>query len=109
MKIGVDIEEIESVTELLNKPGTKERLFTYLEITYCENQAKPMQHYAVRFACKEAVKKALLSLGAPVMDLKDIEIQKRTDGAPFVKYMNYNIEISLSHSNNLAVAFAIIQ
>ena len=61
LSIGVDIVSIERMENILNsQKGTrfKQRIFTGSEITYCQNRGRnASQHFAGRFAAKEAVKK----------------------------------------------------
>ena len=65
MMIGVDLIEIDRVERALARyPGFKDRCFTKAEQAYCDSRANPAQHYAARFAAKEAVGKALGS-GVP--------------------------------------------
>ena len=60
MRVGVDLIEIERIARALERyPGFRERCFTETERAYCESRANPPQHYAARFAGKEAVGKAL--------------------------------------------------
>lgn len=58
--IGVDIVDISSFTESFNKSKRfRQRVFTENEIAYCESRPNKYQHYAARFAAKEAVMKAI--------------------------------------------------
>jgi holo-[acyl-carrier protein] synthase len=61
MRVGVDLIEIERVRSALERHGAgfRDRCFTADEQAYCESKANPAQHYAGRFAAKEAVGKAL--------------------------------------------------
>ena len=64
MKItcGTDIIEIERIKQTMEdmEDAFKERVFTESEIEYCESRNKQKyQHYAARFAAKEAVFKAI--------------------------------------------------
>ena len=48
--------EIERVRRALDRyPGFRERCFTEVERAYCDSRPNPAQHYAARFAGKEAV------------------------------------------------------
>ena len=54
--IGTDIVAVERVASKIAKGnGFKEKTFTVTEIAYCEGKAKPAEHYAARFAAKEAL------------------------------------------------------
>ena len=60
MKVGLDLIEIERIRAALDRyPRFRERCFTEAERAYCDSRANPAQHYAARFAGKEAVGKAL--------------------------------------------------
>src|ERR1700757_3973049 len=60
MRVGVDLIEIPRIAHALERyPGFRERCFTEAEREYCDSRANPAQHYAARFAGKEAVGKAL--------------------------------------------------
>ena len=108
---GIDIVEVKRIKRVI--AGNKAflaRVFTPGEIDYCAGKANKYQHYAVRFAAKEAILKALGSKG---IALKDISIRNLDSGQPQVvlsgrlKKLEKNIVISLSHSNDYAVAQAI--
>lgn len=113
MEIGVDCINITRVNKggMLKKNNLR-RIFTEREIQYCENKEKPSQHYAVRFAGKEAVIKAFFAYDISLHH-NQIEILNKKNGIPFIKilddrYNNYDIKISLSHSRETAIAFVII-
>src|SRR4029450_8362913 len=60
MRVGVDLIEIERIRWALERhPGFRERCFTAAEIEYCDSRPNPAQHFAGRFAGKEAIGKAL--------------------------------------------------
>ena len=67
MEIGLDIVEVPRIRRIIRRtPGFLERVFTAEEIAYCRGHKDPWPHYAVRFAAKEAVWKALGQAGALV-------------------------------------------
>ena len=112
--VGVDIENIER----FSKPNTiknkqfLEKIFTKKELNYCFSRAKPEQHLAVRYAGKEAVVKALSSLGKANIDYKKVEILNSKNSVPMVKINNkelgnLKIKISLAHCEDKAIAFVI--
>jgi len=108
VKIGTDIIEISRIKIFVDKnKKVLNRIFTDLEIKYSFSKKNPYEHFAVRFAGKEAVKKAYLH----GLNFKDIEIFNDNFGRPNVKINSVfqeNISISLSHSRYYAVAFVII-
>ena len=117
MKIlnGTDIIEIERIEENIKNHGEKflNKIYTKKEIEYCESKGiNKYESYAVRFAGKEAVFKALDLDSRENISWKEIEIINKENGKPEVKLsqkmdgLDY-IEISLSHSKQYAIAFAI--
>ena len=118
IRTGVDIIEIERVKQSIEGTDGKfcERVFTEKEIEYCENRkAQKYQHYAARFAAKEAVFKAISQLLENKFDIewKDVEILNDENGRPYVnilkKDINFqDIDISISHCKTYAVANVVI-
>ncbi|MCS7231348.1 MAG: holo-ACP synthase [Elusimicrobiota bacterium] len=108
--IGIDIIETKRIKRLIKNKRFIERVFSIEEIKYCENKKNRAQHYAARFAAKEAIWKALA--GRYSIPLKDIVIKNIQNGKPEVflkdkKLKNFKIEVSLSHTKEYAVAVAI--
>lgn len=113
---GTDIIEIERIKQSIEKLGNSflNRIYTDREIQYCESKKKQKyQHYAARFAAKEAVFKAI-SKGLEdkyKINWKDIEIVNNSQGRPAV-FMNgteqKNIDISISHCKEYAVATVVM-
>lgn len=110
--IGTDIEDIGRFRKLDRNKNSNflDKIFTKKELEYSFSKAKPYQHLAARYAGKEAVVKALGSLGKKNINYKDIEILKGSNGVPEVNFnqSNLNIHVSLSHSSGTALAFAVI-
>jgi holo-[acyl-carrier protein] synthase len=118
--IGVDIVEIGRFASAMQRSGQSflDRLFLPDEQAYCSPQREPARCYAARFAAKEAVAKALgTGIGAQ-LGWHDIEIRRKASGEPFVLLHGTGantaaglgiskILLSLSHSENYAVANAI--
>ncbi len=116
MRIGVDLIEIARVEEALARyPTFRERVFTEAERAYCDSKANPAQHYAARFAGKEAVGKAL---GCGVrFTWREIEICGRPK--PGVRLSGKTkvwaervragaIDLSMTHSKELAAAICAV-
>ena len=115
VKCGTDIIEIDRIKESIEKLGNHflERVFTKKEIEYCESKKKQKyQHYAARFAAKEAVFKALSENIQDKFSVswKDFEVENDKQGKPKLNVNNVNLEnvenidISISHCKNYAVA-----
>lgn len=118
MKPGVDIEEVSRIQNMYNKWGDKflHRVFTPGELIYCLGKASTPIHLAGRYAAKEAVIKIIKNDVSP--PLKTIEIIRLENGGPCVVLHDEaekmarelgieKVEISISHTKNFAVAFAI--
>ena len=116
MRVGLDLIEIARIARALERPGFRERVFTEAEREYCESRAHPAQHYAARFAGKEAVGKAL---GCGVnFTWREIEIagrpkpQVRLSGrtkAYAERIRAGRIDLSMTHSAELAAAVCTVQ
>ena len=78
MTVGVDLIEIDRVRRALERhPNFRERCFTEEERRYCDSRPNPAQHYAARFAGKEAVGKAIGFGVARAFAWRDVEIAGR--------------------------------
>ena len=121
MKItcGTDIIEIERVKESIENVGTKfiERVYTEKEIEYCESRKKQKyQHYAGRFAAKEAAFKAISKILDDKYSVcwKDFETINDGQGRPSIILHNINtekiesIDVSISHCKEYAIANVVI-
>ena len=117
MKIscGVDIIEIDRVKESIEQLRDKflNRVFTDKEIEYCESRKnQKYQHYAARFAAKEAAFKAVSWQIDDKYNVcwKDFEVTNDEQGRPSIKLVGIdeksieNIDISISHCKKYAVA-----
>ncbi len=117
--IGVDIIEIARVERALKRtPRMAQRLFTDEERAYCERTARPAQHYAGRFAAREAVLKALGTGFSQGIGLKDVSVTRDESGRPQVLLAGraaevaaeqgvLEIALSLSFTRDMAVANAV--
>ena len=118
IRTGIDIIEIERVKQSIQETEGKfcERVFTQKEIEYCENKkVQKYQHYAARFAAKEAVFKAISQLLESKFDIewREIEILNDEEGRPFVNLLKKDlniddIDISISHCKTYAVASVVV-
>lgn len=118
IKTGIDIIEIERIKQSIEETQGKfcERVFTKKEIDYCEDRnVQKYQHYAARFAAKEAVLKAISQLLVNKFNIewKEIEVLNDEQGRPFVNLLKKDlpirqIDISISHCKTYAVASVVI-
>jgi holo-[acyl-carrier protein] synthase len=117
--IGVDIIEIERVRRSIESTGRGflEKVYTGGEIAYCDGKAHRFQHYAARFAAKEALAKALSTGWAGEFRWKDVEVTNEPSGQPrFALHgrlseslAGASVMLSLSHSESHVVAMVVIQ
>ena len=123
MWCGVDIVAVDRIKKALNGDKGlrfKEKVFTLTEIEYCENKSKGKhERYAARFAAKEAFSKALGRGFDASVHIKEIEVINDQTGKPRIEVHGQtkdvflglgckNIEISISHEKEYAVAFVLI-
>ncbi|MCL2540288.1 MAG: holo-ACP synthase [Firmicutes bacterium] len=123
IKVGTDIVSVSRIEKLLKKePKFLTRYFTKLEREHIGalKSTKAYERVAGKFACKEAVSKALgTGLSSQHVRLNEIEVLPDTCGAPVVtlkgKTKNYysalgytQLEASISHSSEMAIAVCII-
>jgi fatty acid synthase subunit alpha len=113
--IGIDIENIDRFKNL--DKHLMERVYSQNEIEYCQKYSDAHIHFAGMWCAKEAVVKALNDLSLAV---GEIEILHKTCGAPYVnitpKLQQYfesknikNIHISISHTDAIATAIALLE
>ena len=119
IKCGIDIIEVKRIEDAIQKHGDKflNKLFTQKEIEYC-NSKKEMkyQHFAVRYAAKEAIFKAVSEQfeNKYAVIWTDIEVLNDENGRPYVKFYNeklkdINVDISLSHIRDYAIANCVMK
>jgi holo-[acyl-carrier protein] synthase len=117
VKLGLDLIEIDRIERALKRHprAFKERCFTEAEIAYCDSKANPPQHYAARFAGKEAVGKALGS--GVYFTWHEIEITGRPKPSVHLSGRTRawaerigarEIELSMTHSRGMAAAVAAV-
>lgn len=117
--IGTDIIEVSRIGKMIDKHDDLflTRVYTPKEIEYCAPRKAAIQHYAGRWAAKEAVLKTLGTGWAKGIQWTDIELLNRPGGKPEIHLANAaadvaetlgirQIQISISHCHKFAVAFA---
>ena len=120
--IGVDVVEVDRVRRLLHRrPRFRERVFTPAERSYCESRgAGAAQHYAARFAAKEAALKAFQTGWRGGITWQDVEISSLESGAPVLIFHGRVRELfeesgataahlSLSHTSEHAIAQVVLE
>ena len=75
--VGVDVVELGRIKEMIAAQGDAfvNKIFTESEIAYCKSKPSPEQHFAARFAAKEAVSKAVQTGWSGIFRWKDVEVQ----------------------------------
>lgn len=119
--IGTDIVEVDRIRRVLERnPRFVDRVFTPAEIGYCASKSNSAQSYAVRFAAKEALMKALGTGWDGVVNWQDIEVLQNTAGKPELHAYGATqellksrgvaqIHISLAHEKEYALASVILE
>lgn len=118
--VGTDIVENIRFEKWIHNNSMLNRFFNQKEILSNVNDQRLLEHYASRFAAKEAFVKAM-GTGFADFELKDIYVTHDENGKPLLKVenkaldelkkrcQNFNIHLSLSHEKNYAVAFVVIE
>lgn len=118
--VGCDIIEIERIARAIKRESFIQRVFTAKEAAYCQSRGQQAAaSFAARFAAKEAVLKAL-GTGLREGSLQEIAVANDGLGKPLVQLSGHfamlakqlgvkNIQISLSHSRDFAVAYVIME
>ena len=118
--IGVDMLEIARMERVIKRrPSFLKRVFTDEERAYCDSCARPAEHYAARFAAREAVLKALGTGFSEGIGFKDVSVTNDEWGKPIAvlsgraaevaaKRGVQEVALSLSHTRDVAVANAVL-
>ena len=121
IKTGIDIIEVERIKDSIEESGDNflKRIYTEEEIKYCSGKNKnKYQHFAARFAVKEAAFKAVSTLLDEKYSIswKNIETTNAEDGKPNIKFVSLtkeveknlkkivSIDVSISHIKEYAIA-----
>ena len=96
--LGTDIVEIVRIGEMIERHGELflQRVYTDQEVAYCQKRASSYQHFAGRWAAKEAVLKALGTGWAKGIAWRDIEVVSLASGQPRVNVYGAVKELSES-------------
>jgi holo-[acyl-carrier protein] synthase len=122
VSIGIDIIEVARIREvLLRTPRFADRVFTAAERAYCDSRgAVSAQHYAARFAAKEAALKALQTGWRGGISWQDVEVAAQESGAPYLIFTGEALQIfertgattthlSISHTTQHAIAQVVLE
>ncbi len=117
--VGVDMLEIARMEKVMaRRPHFLERVFTEDERAYCERSARPAEHYAARFAAREAVLKALGTGFSRGIGFADVSVARNDAGRPICVLSGkakevaeqqgvQEIALSLSFTHEVAIANAV--
>ena len=118
--IGTDIAEVRRFEKWVQNPEMIERFFHEKERSSAKSDSAKCQHYAVRFAAKEAFSKAL-GTGITGFGLTDVYITNNSEGAPLLNIEGAALSlmkerlgdckafVSLSHEKEYALAFVVLE
>lgn len=119
--LGVDVVEVARIREALeNQPRMVQRVFTEEEANYCTERKAQFQHFAGRFAAKEAALKALGTGWAEGIRWRDVEVTADSTGRPDIRFHAKALEIfnskqaasawlTISHASEYAVAVVVLE
>ena len=117
--IGIDLIKVSKVQRLCEHNKHLEKIFTLAEIEYCQKRRHQFQHFAARFAVKEAVFKALGTGWDGEIKWTDIEVVRGGMGRPKIdlhgkakemieRMQIRDILVSLAHCSDYAIAQVIL-
>ena len=119
--LGIDMVDVDRIAAMISKEGGfRELVFSAGEIGYCETKTNKFEHYAARFAAKEAFFKALGTGWADGTAFNEVEITQNASGKPDLNLLGNTREVlaplkiikilvSLSHIKTMASAVVIIE
>lgn len=121
LRQGIDITNVKRFEEAARRHGNRflDRIFTAGERTYCESKRFKYEHYAARFAAKEAMMKAMEIRHQNQFRFREIEVRRRPTGKPEI-YLSpesarrfglprgVRIELSMAHERSHAVSFVVL-
>lgn len=118
--IGTDIVECLRIAQMIERHGELfiDRVYTAAEIEYCRSRKQATQHFAGRWAAKEAILKAIGTGWRRGISWRDIEVRNEAGGKPTVALRGGardvveqlgagEILVTISHCRSHATAFAI--
>lgn len=120
--VGVDLAEVQRIRSSFERFGARfrDRIFTPLEIAYCERKANKFERYAARFAAKEAGMKAIGTGMRRGVRWIDFEVMNLPSGKPTLRFHGVaaqfaqklgvnNVALSLTHTSETSLAHVILE
>jgi holo-[acyl-carrier protein] synthase len=118
---GTDIVDVARIREKIDKEGGfRSYVFSPQEVEYCGRQAYPAEHYAARFAAKEALLKALGTGWTNGIAFHEISVEHDDKGKPVFRFYGETAvtleqtgvnawHLSIAHERDKALAFVILE
>ncbi len=117
--IGIDVVEIQRIRTMIEKWDEKfiSRLFTENEISRCQARFNDAECFAVRFAAKEALAKALGHGWCKHFRWRDVEVTRENSGKPGLRIegitaqlvVKKRVMLSLTHTREYAAAIVTVE
>ncbi len=120
--IGVDVVEVARIKEMIKHHGRRfiARVYTVDEAAYSRGMKRAEEHFAARFAAKEAALKALGIGMRKGISWKDIEVVVGDLGQPNIRLSGgaadkadelgvNRVFVSLSHTKEYAIAQVVME
>ena len=120
--IGIDLVEVLRFEQTMERHGERllRRLFTQNEIDYCQSKARAVEHFAARFAVKEAAMKALGTGQSEGIYWRDVETLREPDQPPRIEFHGAarkrfdalgakRVLVSITHTRHSAIAQVILE
>jgi holo-[acyl-carrier protein] synthase len=117
--LGCDVVEVRRIRDVLERHGERflDRIFTAEERAYCGGKPHPFQHYAARWAAKEAISKTFTTGIGAELGWKSMSIYHGSRAEPLVRLDEKgtallaqvgatHVLVSLSHTETSAMAVA---
>ena len=118
---GIDIIDVDRIATRVGRDnGFRELVFSKEEMNYCDSKASRFEHYAARFAAKEAFLKAVGRGWDSGLSWNEIEVINEENGKPTMRISGQTqnilasmgircIHVSLSHLKTMATAVVILE
>ena len=122
--IGIDTIEVGRIANSIATYGDQfvKRIYSELEIRYCSNKPHAAEHFAARFAAKEAYAKAIGTGVRRKFVWRDVVVEKEMSGRPYIRLAgemedrarrvigsDFRIQLSITHTKDLAEAIVTIE
>ena len=121
LRQGIDIVSVERLAAAAERHGERflDRIFTADERAYCDSKRYKFEHYAARFAAKEAMMKAMEIRRKNRFRFREIEVARRPTGKPEIRLspeshrrfglpLGAQVELSMAHERGYAISFVVL-